>query len=78
MSRSEENLLWTEIKKGAHVGVLIGCEQKSLPKNGWIHPCYFCSVPTSRVVRLKYNHKLYYVFRCKECVKYTLGEYKNG
>ena len=73
MSRSEENLLWDELKKDSDINVLVGNMQKSLPKNGWIYPCHFCSAPTARVVKLEHNHKLYYVFRCKECLNYKNG-----
>lgn len=68
MSICDENKLWLEVEKNKPLyKILIGGKKKSLPKYGWIHTCYFCSTPTSRVKILNYKEKFYYVFQCEYC-----------
>jgi hypothetical protein len=69
----DENKMWVEKKNNIlSYDVLSGTKHKSLPINGWIQTCYFCSTPTSKIKILSYDNKFYYVFRCKECTNYTL------
>lgn len=67
---SDENKLWnimSQTTKDVHV--MTGPDNPKLPSFGWIHACYFCYSPTSRV-KILYRAKStkeYYVFQCVHC-----------
>ena len=67
IEETDENKLWNDLSTNKEVDVLVGFDNKKLPYFGWIHTCYFCSRPTSRVKMMLYKNEKYYVFQCKEC-----------
>jgi hypothetical protein len=58
------------------IKILFGNSDNKLPRNGWIHLCYFCNIPTSRLFICKVINELYKIYFCKDCHKHILKSRK--
>lgn len=73
MSSNDANKLWNLTNEEiTNILILAGQKNKTIPKNGWLDTCYFCSTVTSKIKILWYKNKQHYVFRCKECINKVL------